>query len=93
MNFVKLTAEGRPAYTSIGGGTCGKIWYAYGKHEIQNTERTRQAMHVQRNIRARSCNHCVSGKRISITYSECVFVALCIQHAMRTCHVIFSSVA
>jgi hypothetical protein len=28
-----------------------------------------------------------SGRAISITYSECVFVALSIQHAMRMCYV------
>jgi len=38
-------------------------------------------MYVQRNIEARSCNHCCSGKAMSITYSECVFVALGIQYA------------
>jgi len=27
------------------------------------------------NIEARSCNHCCSGKAISITHSECVFVS------------------
>jgi hypothetical protein len=27
------------------------------------------------------CNHCCSGKPTSIKYSECVFVALGIQHA------------
>jgi hypothetical protein len=31
-------------------------------------------------------------KAISITYSECVFVALGIQHAMRMCRIILSSV-
>jgi hypothetical protein len=37
-----------------------------------------------------SCNHCCSGRAISITYSKCVFVALVIQHAMHMHH---SSVA
>ena len=47
--------------------------------------RTRQLVQVQRNIEARSCNHCCSVKAINITYSdysECVFVALVIQHAL-----------
>ena len=39
-------------------------------------------MQYTRNIEARSCNHCYSGKAISITYSECVSVSLVIQHAM-----------
>jgi hypothetical protein len=56
-------------------------------------------MYVQRNIEDCSCNHCCSGKaiciyihiyiyiyiHIHITYSEYVFVALGIQHAMRAC--------
>jgi hypothetical protein len=41
-----------------------------------------------RNIEALSCNHCCSAKAINITYCECVFVALGIQHAMRMSHVI-----
>ena len=48
---------------------------------------TKQAMYVQSNIQARLCNHCCTGKAISITYSECVcvcvFVAWVTQHAMR----------
>jgi hypothetical protein len=28
-------------------------------------------------------NHCCRGQGISILYSECVFIALAIQHAMR----------
>jgi hypothetical protein len=48
---------------------------------------TRQAMYVQRNIQARSCNHCFRGKECSITYYECVR-SLSYQHAMRMRHVI-----
>jgi len=39
-------------------------------------------MYVQRNNGALSCNHCSSGKAISITYYECVTVALDIQGVM-----------
>jgi hypothetical protein len=37
----------------------------------------------KRNIEARSCKQCSSGKAISITYIEFTFVALVIQHEMR----------
>ena len=48
-------------------------------------------MYVQRNIEARLCNHCCSGKAISITYSECVSGALgtqrekCMRHTEVAC--------
>ena len=44
-------------------------------------------MYVQRNTEVRSCNHCCSGKVISITYSECLFLALRIQHAIHMRHI------
>ena len=39
-------------------------------------------MFVYSNTQARSCNHCCGGKAIRIPYSECLFVALGIQHEM-----------
>jgi hypothetical protein len=35
----------------------------------------------------------LQGKAISTTYSECVFVALGIQHAMRNGHTVFCGIA
>jgi hypothetical protein len=40
-------------------------------------------MCAQRDIEVRSYNHCYSGKEIYITNSECIFVALVIQHSSR----------
>ena len=37
---------------------------------------------------ARSCKRCCHGKAVSITYSECVSVALVIQHAKHVHHII-----
>jgi len=49
-------------------------------------------MNVYRNIETPKCNNCCSGKTMSVTYSECVFLGLGIQHAMRMRRVILSSV-
>jgi hypothetical protein len=40
----------------------------------QQKTSTRETMYVQSNNGARTCKHCCSGKAVSITYSECVFV-------------------
>ena len=50
-------------------------------------------MYVQRNIEARSRNHFCRVKPIGITCSECMPVALVIQHVKRMRRIIFSSVA
>jgi len=48
-------------------------------------------MCVYRNIEVRSCNRCYSGIAVSVTYCECVFVALGAQHAMGTRHIVIYS--
>ena len=55
--------------------------------KIQSNGQTRHAMHVSRSTETRSCNHCCSGKAISITYSECVSLDLVFQHAKGVRHV------
>ena len=46
-------------------------------------------MHVHEdNVGTRSHNHCCCGNAVSITYSECVSVALGIQHAKCMRHVV-----
>ena len=42
---------------------------------------------AERNIAARSRNHCFRGEKI-ITYSESVFVTLVMQHAKRMHHIV-----
>jgi len=44
-------------------------------------------MYVQRNM-ARSGSHCCSGKAVSVTCCEYVFVALVIQHPVPICHIV-----
>ena len=47
----------------------------------------------KRNIEARSCNHCCSIKAVIVVYCESVVVAVDIQHAMRTKHVVICGVS
>jgi hypothetical protein len=50
---------------------------------LKMTVRQERQCTYKRNIKARSCNDFCCGKAISITYSECVPVALIMQHAKR----------
>jgi len=55
-------------------------------HAILNSKQ--EEMYVYRNSEARSSNNCSREKAIIITYTECVFVALVIQHAVRMSRII-----
>jgi hypothetical protein len=69
------------------------ILCAVSKHltiVVCKEKQDRQCM-CKRNIQARSRNLCCRGKPISITYSECVSVALGVRHAKR--RIILSPVA
>jgi len=67
-------------------------YWAVGTKLISvSSEEDRQCMYT-RKIHARSWNNCCSGKAISITYSEHVYVALVNQHAKRMRLILLSSV-
>jgi len=50
-------------------------------------KKQKPALCSKRNIKARQCN-CCCVKAMNITYCECLFVALGMQHAMRMCHIV-----
>ena len=50
-------------------------------------------MYVENNGEAHACRHCCGGKAKTITYSECVSVALIIWHIKHMRGIILSSVA
>jgi len=52
-----------------------------------SNSKTGNVLYVQPNIGARSCNQSYSQKAVIITYFECLFVALGIQHAMCMYHI------
>ena len=71
-------------------GTQLALWahvgrWSNGTYCANMTDRleTRQAIYVYHNTEGRLCSRCSSVKAINITYSECVFVAFVIQHAIR----------
>jgi len=49
-------------------------------------------MYYNVTLRRIRCNLCFSGRAISITYCEDVFVALGVQHAMRVSNIVFCGV-
>ena len=62
-------------YSDCSGSVEGCCVTLLNKNQTSNVRKT--------NTETLSCNHCCSGKSISITYTEVVFRAFGIQHAMR----------
>jgi hypothetical protein len=60
---------------------------------VYKLEQDRQHIYIKHNLEVRLCNYCCYGKAVCIKYSECVFVALVIQHAKHMHFVILSTVA
>jgi hypothetical protein len=60
--------------------------------EPELSKLTRNALYVERDVEEVSRNHCCRAKAIRITYSECVFITVVIQHARRMLRVTLSSV-
>jgi hypothetical protein len=58
---------------------------------FQNYTRQTMFVLVLGSIEARSGNHCCNGKALSITYSECVFLALGVQHVVHMRHIVMWS--
>jgi hypothetical protein len=68
----------------LGGCSC----ILYGPPVTNPYIETKEAMYVQRDIYARSCNNCCGLKAICITYTDYVSAALVIEHALRMRHIV-----
>jgi len=94
LSFVACTGEnftfalGQMLYPGCNPLSVGCLRHieVFGARERQYSQERHYT--VLRNIEGRSCNNSCSGKPVSITYSECVSVALGVRHAMRMRHIV-----
>ena len=91
---VHRLAKFQPAFLPSGTTTAiGHLQQCPLQTEGLQTEGPRETVYYLRNTKAHSWNNRCIGRAIIITYSECVSLALIIQHAKRMRRIIFSSVA
>jgi hypothetical protein len=81
LTLLRIESSNGYTYTNTQARKVRK--YGDAKYSTLARRITRQSMYAQRNIEGRWRKHCSRGKVLSITYSECVFVALLIRHAKR----------
>ena len=78
-----LRVKGKPAVLPHHAIRRQSHYFIYRPRSCTSLNETTQAIYVQRNTEARSCNQCSPGKAISSSCSECVSVALVTQQAIR----------
>ena len=81
-----------PTYTLLDGWCTPLSVFSFSRQENEKEKDSQSWRMHKRNTEARLCNHFCHAKAISITYSECVPVALCIQHVKCTRRIISASI-
>jgi hypothetical protein len=77
-----------PSWSLYKGITNQSTPYAFWNLATHHQRRRFKILFINKQDKACSCNLCYSGKSVSITYSEIVFLALGIQHKMRMRHIL-----
>ena len=75
ITFRNIVPKLKPHFALWNYKNC--LWGGGNQISLLTTQFNKTENVLWRNVEARSCNHCFSGKAISISYSECVCVCVC----------------
>jgi hypothetical protein len=92
-SLLQYEREHLNVYTCVYYVALGHTIWKFGIFIVWKWNYIEQGGQCTCNVEACSHNHCCVGKAISITYCECVSVALVIWHAKHMHHIILSPVA